>query len=201
MLQWGLPVTHTAKWKQGELQDLGVIGAGPNSESNWLSESGVIAGDSQNGQIDPLVGAWELRGVVWKQNKLVEVGTLGGGYNSLAWAVNDSDEVVGFSTTTVPDDNAMILQLGLPYAYQTRAFLWKDGKIEDLGTLGGPDCNSAREGKLDLVTTSDTNASPPSALQVLLSKSSFPKKVWDMIDSDQIVTVVTRKDFGNKEKP
>jgi probable HAF family extracellular repeat protein len=132
-------VTHTAKWKQGELKDLGVVGAGPNSESNWLSENGLIVGDSQNGMLDPLVGAWQLRGVFWKHNKLVEVGTLGGGYNSLAWAVNDSGEVVGFSTTTVPDDYGMILQLGLPYAYQTRAFVWKEGRIEDLGTLGGPD--------------------------------------------------------------
>lgn len=129
-------VTHTARWKHDELKDLGIIGAGPNSESNWLSESGWIAGDSQNGLTDPLVGAWELRGVVWKGNKLIETGTLGGGYNSLAWAVNDSGEAVGFSTTTTPDDNAMILQLGLPY--QTRAFRWKDGKIQDLGTLEVP---------------------------------------------------------------
>jgi probable HAF family extracellular repeat protein len=133
-------VTHVAIWKNGELKDLGVIAAGPNSESNWISENGrFIAGDSQNGLTDPLVGAWELRGVVWKSNKLIEVGTLGGGYNSLARAVNDAGEAVGLSTTTVPDDYGMILQFGLPYAYQTRAFLWKNGSIKDLGTLGGPD--------------------------------------------------------------
>lgn len=131
--------THVAKWNRGELEDLGVIGAGPNSESNWISENGYIAGDAQNGLTDPLVGFWELRGVVWKHDKLIEVGTLDGGYNSLAWAVNNAGEAVGFSTTLTPDDNSMILRLGLPYAYQTRAFRWKDGQIEDLGTLGGRD--------------------------------------------------------------
>ncbi len=114
-------VTHTATWKKGELKDLGVIGPGPNSESNWITENGFIAGDSQDGLIDPLVGFWELRGVVWMHDKVIDVGTLGGGYNSLARAENDSGEVVGLSTTNVPDNHGMILQFGLPYAYQTRA--------------------------------------------------------------------------------
>jgi hypothetical protein len=58
-------VAHVSLWKNGELSDLGVLDAGPNSESNWLSENGLIAGDSQNGLLDPLVGAWQIRGVLW----------------------------------------------------------------------------------------------------------------------------------------
>jgi len=132
-------VAHTFRWSHGELTELGVIDAGPNSESNWISDNGLIAGDSQNGLLDPLVGGWQIRGVLWRNDEAIDVGTSGGGYNSLARGLNSAGEVVGLSTTLVPDSNAMILSFGLPYAYQTRAFRWKNGHMLDLGTLGGPD--------------------------------------------------------------
>ena len=155
-------VTHTGLWKNGELKDLGVIGDGPNSESNWITENGLIAGDSQDGLIDPLDGFWELRGVVWMHNKLIDVGTLDGGYNSLARAANDAGEVVGLSTTTVPNDYGMILQFGLPYAYQTRAFRWKHGKIEDLGTLGGSDAMALGINERGLIIGNSYTSTTPS---------------------------------------
>jgi probable HAF family extracellular repeat protein len=156
-------VAHSFRWSDGKLTELGVLGSGPNSESNWLSANGLIAGDSQDGLLDPLTGFWEIQGVLWKGNKTISVGTLAGGSNSLTRGVNSNGEVVGFSTTTVPDPNAMIMSVGLPYAFQTRAFRWKNGVIQDLGTLGGPDAVALginERGKIFGNSYTDYNPSP-----------------------------------------
>ena len=87
------------------------------------------------GEGDPLMGGWQVRGVQWRHHDVIDMGTLDGGYNSLARAVYSAGEIVGLSTTTIPDPNAMILSFGLPYRFQTRAFRWKMERIHDLGTL------------------------------------------------------------------
>jgi probable HAF family extracellular repeat protein len=156
-------VAHSFRWRNGRLIELGVLDSGPNSESNWMSPNGLIAGDSQDGLLDPLTGAWEIQGVLWKGDKTIPVGTLDGGSNSLARGVNNNGEVVGLSTTTTPDANALIMSFGLPYPFQTRAFRWKNGVMQDLGTLGGPDAIALginERGQIFGNSYTDSNPSP-----------------------------------------
>jgi probable HAF family extracellular repeat protein len=156
-------VAHSFRWRHGRLIELGVLDAGPNSESNWMSPTGLIAGDSQDGLLDPLTGVWEIQGMLWEGNKTNPVGTLDGGSNSLARGVNNNGEVAGLSTTTIPDPNGLIMSFGLPYAFQTRAFRWKNGLIQDLGTLGGPDAMALginERGQIFGSSYSDYNPSP-----------------------------------------
>jgi probable HAF family extracellular repeat protein len=130
-------LTHSALWRNGALKDLGALVDGVNSDTRWITDNGLIAGDSQNGEIDPLnPGFPQIRAVLWKQGHIINLGTLDGGYESIAHAVNSSGQVVGLSLNTIPDLDSMIGSFyGIGFQ-QTRAFLWQNGVMKDLGTLG-----------------------------------------------------------------
>ncbi len=91
-------VSHAFQWHAGVRTDLGALTDGMSSQANWISASGLIAGVSENGEIDPLIpGLPELRAVLWRNGGITDLGTLpNGGYESFAAAANSRDQVVGF---------------------------------------------------------------------------------------------------------
>jgi probable HAF family extracellular repeat protein len=126
--------THAFMARNGGLFDLGVLPGGDVSQALWISGNGLIAGFSQDGHVDPLVGLPENHGVLWRDGEIVDLGGLAGGHESLATAVNNRGQAVGFGFNNIPDPISIT---GFPT--QTRALLWQDGVVKDLGTLGGPD--------------------------------------------------------------
>ena len=128
------------QWQDDVLTNLGALPGSQWSTTLWISGNGLIAGWSENGETDPLTGFPELRGVLWSGGQITDLGTLEGGYESLATAVNNERQVVGFETNTIPDPFCSPFFL---CPTQTRAFLWQNGVNQDLGTLGGPDALAA----------------------------------------------------------
>jgi probable HAF family extracellular repeat protein len=143
--------------KSGQLTDLGALSGGGSSLAQWMSRSGFVAGVSENGQTDPLLpGAPEVRAVLWHDGGITDLGTLEGGYESAANAVNSEGQVAGVFSNTIPDPNSMFGS-----GYQTRAFVWQDGVMQDLGTLGGTDAQALLiNDRGQVVGWSYTSASP-----------------------------------------
>lgn len=130
-------VSHAFQSRNGSLRDLGTLSGGASSQTTWIAANGLISGNSQNGQIDPLFfGFPENRAVLWKNGAITDLGTLPeGGYESFASSVNSRGQIVGFALNTIPDPFSLAGPGFFPT--QTRAFLWQNGAMQDLGTLGG----------------------------------------------------------------
>ncbi|MGA9393447.1 MAG: hypothetical protein WBV69_23660, partial [Candidatus Sulfotelmatobacter sp.] len=150
-------VQHAFVWQNGKLTDLGTLPEGSASFAYFLSDNGLIAGGSENGAFDPNIGTPEFHAVLWRNGMIHDLGTLGG-TSSLGAGVNDAGQVIGGAQNTIPDQYSFF---GL--GTQTRAFLWQDGAMADLGTLGGPDAFATYINNIGQVTgPSDTSDIPNS---------------------------------------
>lgn len=127
---------HGIRRQHGLVTDLGTLPGGGSSGAQYVNDFGQIAGASMNGQVDPLVGVWEVHAVLWSDGIIRDLGTLGGN-ESVAFALNDSGQVSGGALNITPDPYVSLF--GISGDTQVHAFLWQEGRMRDLGTLGGPD--------------------------------------------------------------
>lgn len=162
----GCLVDHGLQWKNGVAIDMGALpGAGNSSFPVWISDRGDSVGMSSNGLYDPLTGYPEFRATLWKGGKIFDLGTLGGNY-SFANAINNNGQVAGGALNTIPDADVNGLNWSpFPLATQMRAFLWQEGKMHDLGTLGtGKDAAAIfvnDQGQVSGVSFTNTSANSP----------------------------------------
>jgi probable HAF family extracellular repeat protein len=157
---------HASLWKHGIITDLGALPENNNSAAGSINSRGWATGQSQSSAIDPVFGIPEFRGVLWKQGQIIDLGTLDGGTESLGIYVNDAGQVIGFSTVnTVPDP--------VGFGFQTHSFIWQNGQMLDIGTLGGDDtlpgasCSNPPEGMVWGNSTTSETPNPDTGIPTL----------------------------------
>src|SRR4029077_7809081 len=131
-------ISHAFGWGGNSLQDLGTIAGGNFSFSTGINQRGQIAGLSETDQVDPFSGNPEFHAVLWENDKIMDLGTLGG-VSSFASTLTNSGQVTGVALNEVPDPFSILGTGDGTSLTQTRGFLWQHGEMRDLGTLGGPD--------------------------------------------------------------
>jgi probable HAF family extracellular repeat protein len=172
-------LTHAFRWKDGVKTDLGALPSINNSAAGSINARGWTAGQSGNGLIDPLLGIPEGRAVLWKNGQIMDLGTLGGNL-SLGIYVNDAGQVVGISDNAVPDPFSLFGN-----GVQLRTFLWEDGVIQDIGTLGGPDAlpgSSCSGQPRDVIAGLSYTSFTPNASTGVPTVDTFLWKNGKMID-------------------
>ncbi len=132
---------HAFQRRDSLVTDLGTLAGADNcSVATSINARGQVAGTSENGVLDPILGVTQIRAVVWKDGEIQDLGTLGGNH-SAANTTNNRGQVTGLALNAIDDQFSLfgLVLLGNPVGTQTRAFLWQNGQMRDLGTLGGPD--------------------------------------------------------------
>jgi probable HAF family extracellular repeat protein len=129
---FGLPAVHAVLWQnhgQG-VTDLGTLEGGYESTAFSVNDRAQVVGFALNTIPDPFLFGEQVRAFLWQKGVMQDLGTLGTGTDAFAYFINARGQVAGSSFT-----NTIVNPVtGIP---TQDPFLWENGTMLDLGTLGG----------------------------------------------------------------
>jgi probable HAF family extracellular repeat protein len=127
-------VARAFVFKDGQIEDLGALPGNNSSAVFQVNGSGTGAGMSETEEIDPFTGWPVEHATIFKNGRVIDLGSLPGGYESQAISITDQGQVAGFAQNGIQDPFSIF-----GWGGQVRSFVWRDGQMTDIGTLGGPD--------------------------------------------------------------
>jgi probable HAF family extracellular repeat protein len=155
--------------------DLGTVG--PNGQPFTIAKNGLVAEAAQVGDI--------VRARLVYQGRVVDLGHPGlKGQNSMAFGVNAKGQAVGEAQTNIPDpqdeDFCGFSALGLTSSSTTcLAFLWQNGVMNPLPTLGGNNGVASQiNGLGEAAGMAETGAPDSTCPSSAAQKIEFKPVVW-----------------------
>jgi len=130
-------LVHAFEWRAGRLTDLGALPGNNSSAVFEVNGNGIGVGMSETATTDPYTGWPADNAVMFKNGQVLNLGTLPGGYESQANDINDRGQVSGFASNGISDPYSLF-----GWGTQARSFIWHNGVMRDIGSLGGPDAVS-----------------------------------------------------------
>jgi probable HAF family extracellular repeat protein len=136
----GFPEEEPIVWRNGEMIQLPTL-AGAQGSPGAINDRGQIAGSLLNTVPDLYSSAitenfalfapaaTQVRAVLWENDKLKDIGTLGGD-DAASIMINGRGQATGLSYTNATPNPAT----GIP---TLEPFLWEAGRMRHVGTLGG----------------------------------------------------------------
>jgi probable HAF family extracellular repeat protein len=119
---------HAFLYSNGRMLDLGTLPSGTDSEGFSVNASGQVTGWS--GVEDAQHTFMNQHAFLYSDGKMQDLGTLQGGTSSFGMGIND-----GWSKGR--NDDVQVTGYSSTASGFYHAFLYSDGKMEDLGTLPG----------------------------------------------------------------
>jgi probable HAF family extracellular repeat protein len=120
----------TQKLQRYTISDLGPLQGGTFSQPFFINRYGLVSGSSN-------LSDGNQHATLWLQKLKVDIGTPGlGGPNSIAFGDNDGFQSSGEAETSTPDPNGEDF-CGFTTHLTCLPFLWQNGEMTQLPTLGG----------------------------------------------------------------
>ena len=127
-------------WQNDVLNPLATLG-GNNGVANRINRWGTVVGYAENTIVDshcPAPQKFQYLPVAWKDGRPIPLRIPKGDTEGVAFTINNSGQIVGTSGTCTT-----LNPIWLFYLLPAHALLWDNGRMVDLGSLGGSYGNMA----------------------------------------------------------